>query len=439
MRRCAVRFLVAALASCTMAASAAPRAHLGLEVHLDPETRKLHAIAELSATRESTFLLHPSLTIVSASANGQAVNARIVEGNEQLRRWHIAAPREAQWRIEYGGTLPALDRTIDHRGVLRARGPMAAAEGSFLPAGSGWYPEPAARFSYRVRLSLPAGQRGLVPGRLAAESTSGVSDRYEANFEFDAPAEGIDLMAGPYTVREKLVPREGRPPLRLRTYFYGDMEALAEGYLQDSERYIALYTREIGDYPFDAFAVVASPLPTGFGMPTLTYIGREVLKLPFIRGTSLGHEVLHNWWGNGVYVDYAKGNWSEGLTTFMADYFYKERESAAAAREMRLAWLRDFAAVPPGAHRPLATFRSRTHGAEAVLGYGKAAMVFLMLRDEIGEAAFRDGVRRFWKTHRFRTASWDDLRHAFEKASGRGLGRFFEQWIERSGGPSYRS
>ena len=147
---------------------------------------------------------------------------------------------------------------------------MAAAEGSFLPAGSGWYPEPAARFSYRVRLSLPAGQRGLVPGRLAAESTSGVSDRYAANFEFDAPAEGIDFMAGPYTVREKLVPREGRPPLRLRTYFYGDMEALVEGYFQDSERYIALYTREIGDYAFDAFAVVASPIPTGFGMPTLT-------------------------------------------------------------------------------------------------------------------------------------------------------------------------
>ena len=70
-------------------------------------------------------------------------------------------------------------------------------------------------------------------------------------------------------------------------------------------------------------------------MPTLTYLGIEVLRLPFIRSTSLGHEVLHNWWGNGVYPDYAHGNWSEGLTTFMADYTYKERESDDAARDMR--------------------------------------------------------------------------------------------------------
>ena len=59
-----------------------------------------------------------------------------------------------------------------------------------------------------------------------------------------------------------------------------------------------------------------------------------MLRLPFIRASSLGHEVLHNWWGNGVLVDYARGNWSEGLTTFMADYAYKSEESAAAAREM---------------------------------------------------------------------------------------------------------
>jgi aminopeptidase N len=88
----------------------------------------------------------------------------------------------------------------------------------------------------------------------------------------------------------------------------------------------------IGAYPFSGFSVVASPLPTGFGMPTLTYLGAEVLKLPFIRATSLGHEILHNWWGNGVLVDYASGNWAEGLTTFMADYAYKERIGRRRAR-----------------------------------------------------------------------------------------------------------
>jgi aminopeptidase N len=145
--------------------------------------------------------------------------------------------------------------------------------------------------------------------------------------------------------------------------------------------------------------------------------------------------VLHNWWGNGVYPDYATGNWSEGLTTFMADYFYKARESPAAARALRLAWLRDYAAAPPGAHRPLAAFRSRTHGADAAVGYGKSAMVFVMLRDLIGAEAFEHGIRAFWEEHRFRVASWDDLRLAFEASAHRSLHAFFTQWLDRAGAP----
>ena len=61
-----------------------------------------------------------------------------------------------------------------------------------------------------------------------------------------------------------------------------------------------------------------------------------MIRLPFIMHTSLGHEIAHCWWGNGVYVDYEKGNWSEGLTTYVADYLYKERASLGQAREYRL-------------------------------------------------------------------------------------------------------
>ena len=419
---------------------AAPRTgHLDLDVTLDPQARRFHATAELAASGDFGFMLHHTLAIVAASVNGKPISVVSGRRDDQMRELRVTAPPGAKLRIEYSGVLPALDATLDHRSVLGAMPPMAAREGSFLPAGSGWYPRPAAHFSYRVKLALPGDQRGLVAGRLVAEELRrGAAGQYLAIFEFEHPADGIDLMAGPYTVREKLVPRGDAAPLRLRTYFYRDLDALADGYLEDSRRYLELYAEQIGAYPFSEFSVVASPLPTGFGMPTLTYIGREVLKLPFIRATSLGHEVLHNWWGNGVYADYTKGNWSEGLTTFMADYFYKERESRAAAREMRLSWLRDFAAVPAGAHRPLAAFRSRTHGAEAAVGYGKSAMVFLMLRDAIGEDVFRRGLRLFWERHRFKLASWDDLRAAFEQAAGRSLGTFVEQWVQRAGGPTVR-
>ena len=142
--------------------------------------------------------------------------------------------------------------------------------------------------------------------------------------------------------------------------------------------------------------------------------------------------------GNGVYPDYARGNWSEGLTTFMADYAYRERESPEAAAAARLAWLRDYAAMPTGDDAPLARFTSRTHGASQIVGYNKSAMLFFMLRDKIGEAAFDRALRAFWNAQRFRVASWDDLRRAFEHASGQDLAGFFEQWLDRTGVPNLR-
>jgi aminopeptidase N len=426
--------LAAALVVACAAQAAPPR--LELDVRLDPATRALRVEATLQAERISVVTLREELSVTAATLDGEKVDARAGPAMQGTRSWRLARAGQ-QLRIAYQGTLAPLDRSADHRRVLRALPPMASVEGSFLPAASAWYPSPAGLFTYRVRLSLPAGQRGLVAGDLVDERTH-EAGRTVATFKMRAPTDGIDLMAGPYVVDERIVERADVPPLRLRTYFTPAIAALAKDYLDDSQRYIEHYSKRIGSYPFGSFSVVASPLPTGFGMPTLTYIGEAVLRLPFIRASSLGHEVLHNWWGNGVYVDYAAGNWAEGLTTFMADYAYKEEASAEAAREMRLGWLRDFAALPPGAAKPLAEFRSRAHGADAATGYGKAAMLFVMLRDLIGEAAFDDGLRRFWSAHRFRTASWKDLRASFESASGRDLSTFFAQWLERADAPAPR-
>jgi len=436
--------LVAAVAAVVSGAVGATEASVELDVELDPATRHLQAVAlVVPSTRDFRFDLHESLTVTGASADGKTLHVVPTKHAGPLVSWRVQVPANASGlRLEYGGTLPVLDRGLDDRGVLRGLPPMASEEGSVLPASSAWYPQPAPLFVYRVTVSVPGGQRAVVPGRLQSEILpSDGSGRYRARFDFRHPATGIDLMAGPWIIREKILPRGSGGPLRLRTYFPKELDAadgLADGYLDDSARYVEFYSEAIGAYPFTEFSVVAGPLPTGLGMPTLTYMGADVLKLPFIRATSLGHEVLHNWWGNGVYVDDRTGNWSEGLTTFMADYAYKERESGAAAREMRLRWLRDFAAVPAGDDRTLTSFRSRTHGADAAVGYGKSAMLFLMLRDAIGEEEFRRGIRAFWQQYRFRAASWSDLQAAFEKAAGHSLASFFGQWLNRPGGPSVR-
>lgn len=410
--------------------------HHDLKISIDPETRQLRGkdTFRLNGKAPARFLLASELALKHLVINGKEVPVNKVRGEQSggLRAWRLPVDDSRsshQVRLTYSGRLTALDRALGHRQVLGGLPAMAGSAGSYLPAGSGWYPLLEDKtFTYTLALDLPEQQRGLVAGRLVDEQQS--NGRYQARFEFDHPAEGIALMAGPYQIRETI-----ERGLRLRTYFHPQIAGLAPDYLDSITGYLELYNAWIGDYPFTEFSVVSSPLPTGFGMPTLTYMGMEVLRLPFIRFGSLGHEILHNWWGNGVYVDWQSGNWSEGLTTFMADYAYKQREGPDAARDMRLSWLRDFAAIPEGQDQALEHFTSRSHSTSQIVGYHKTAFVFIMLRDKLGEQAFNEGLRRFWKDNQFRIAAWSDLQRAFEASSTEQLEQFFDQWITRKGAP----
>jgi aminopeptidase N len=413
--------------------------HYDITVRLDPVARKIEGRSVITANtpEELTLVIGRRFEVMRGRVDGSPFGPAATMG--RMRGWRILGDEKLPRRIEihWRGELAALDTALDHNQTLGRSDPASGEAGTFLPDSSGWYPYLADKLaSYNLTIELPAGQRGIVPGRLAEETET--AEGYRARFEFPAPTGGIDLMAGPYAVDTRTVRGAGGKPIQLRTYFHAPIADLAPAYLDSVKDYLGLYESWIGEYPFSEFSVVSSPTPTGFGMPTLTYLGVEVLRLPFIRATSLGHEVLHNWWGNGVYADYAQGNWSEGLTTFMADYAYKERESADAARDMRRGWLRDFAALATGQDKPLTTFTSRLHGATQIVGYNKAAMLFLMLRDMLGPEVFDRALQTFWREQRFRVASWGDLRRAFERASGQDLGSFFDQWLTRAGAPVLR-
>lgn len=408
-----------------------------ITVRIDPVTRSIEgkSIITVKRPRELNLVLGSSFEVTQALLDGFALGAGRKDAHQSYS-WRIpfAFARQHQLEIHWRGRLAPLDTSLDHQQTLGRPIAVSGETGTFLPDGSGWYPRIVNELArYKVKLELPSGQRGLVAGRLIEESES--EQGYRASFEFPFPAEGIDLMAGPYVIDTQTYPNIKHRPIQLRTYFHPQISSLSRDYLDAVQRYLKLYEAWIGEYPYTEFSVVSSPTPTGFGMPTLTYLGVNVLQLPFIRDTSLGHEVLHNWWGNGVYPDYTSGNWSEGLTTFMADYAYKEQESSEAAREMRLGWLRDFAALQQGQDAPLTAFTSRTHSAAKIVGYNKAAMLFFMLRDHLGETVFNLGIQGLWSVQRFKVTSWQHVQKMFEMISGQNLQPFFTQWLERTGAP----
>jgi hypothetical protein len=411
-----------------------------MEVRIDPASRLLQG--------EGTWTVPPGVALELTLDRRFRLESIIVDGRPRplppdgtaaagtaRHRVSIAATptRSQSWQFRWRGELAPLDGGIDHRGVIGALPPMASIRGSYLPAGSAWYPEADVPATFRIQVTVPAGQHAVVPGRLLSESTEGKETR--AAFDTPLPTEGLTLMAGPYRIDERMLALPGGRKVRLRTWFTEALQPLAQDYLAAAAGYIERYDREIGNYAFDGFSIVSSPLPTGFGLPGATYIGEAVLRLPFMRGQSLAHEVLHNWWGNGVRVDWRRGNWSEGLTTLMADHALRMAQSPEAGRQMRWGWLRDFAAVAPGTDTPLDRFTARTHGAASAVGYGKSAMLFHMVRAEIGEAAFNEALRDLWRSHAGQAAGWRDLQAAFEKRAGRPLAGLIAPMLSGTGAP----
>lgn len=321
--------------------------------------------------------------------------------------------------------------TITANGTLPAdNGNIAFAKNGwiYLP-GPSWAPYLGGDASYRVTVEVPAPFRAIVTGRLENEELS--SDVNRATFIIENATELPSVFIGPYIVSERI-----SGGVRLRTYFTQNTAQHAAAYLDAADGYIKRFSAEIGPYPFADFNMIAAPLPVGLAFPGLTYIDERILPLPFIRERSLGHEVLHNWWGNGVIPDYERGNWSEGLTTYMADHALAATRSAQDALNMRVSWLRDYAALPQDKDTPVTKFVSKTHDASQIVGYGKTAYIFHMLKNEVGDERFNAAIRRFWKDYRGRIAGWNDIRKVFEAETGTDLGWFFDQWLNRTGAPT---
>lgn len=211
-------------------------------------------------------------------------------------------------------------------------------------------------------------------------------------------------------------------------------EKLANKYLKTTEHYLKIYDKLIGSYPYKKFALVENFWETGYGMPSFTLLGKKIIRLPFILNTSYPHELLHNWWGNGVYIDYSKGNWSEGLTAYMADHLIKE-QNGQGEKYRRTALEKYTKAVNKENDFPIKNFRSRNSRAEGAIGYEKVMMVNEMLRDMLGDKLFIDSYAKFYENFKFKKASFDDIQKTFEEVSGMNLQPFFYQWIMRPGAP----
>jgi uncharacterized iron-regulated protein len=395
---------------------------------------------------EAQFLLHAALKLTDSDPQAKELPAAAAAArrffdtgaagqdlysNGKLKRYSVALPPGGgSVRLAYEGPFHfgLGDKREEYTRGFRETQGMVSKEGLYL-AGSGfWYPYLGRDLvEFELAASQPEGWHLIAPGNGESRGADG-----RARWDSHGPVDEITLVGGPLVVY-----REAAGAVEALAYLRQKDDALAAKYLEATAQYLEMYRGLVGPYPYAKFALVENFWETGYGMPSYTLLGPQVIRFPFILASSYPHEILHNWWGNSVFVDYASGNWSEGLTAYMADCLIQEQRGRGEEyRRDTLAKYRSY--VKDGRDFPLAEFRSRESASTEAVGYGKTLMIFHMLRQRLGDDGFRQWAARFYREHRGRQASWADVRKGMESVAKQDLGRLFADHVERAGAAALR-
>jgi aminopeptidase N len=396
-----------------------------------------------SARQEVQFQLHADLVLaeVDSSANYSirqiAVNdtdSTAIQTDVPLKSYLVqinnGGAEKLSLKLEYQGEI---NHPIEQQAKEYARGfsqtpGIINDQGVYLSGSTYWIPKfDDELVTFNMTVYTPPEWDVVSQGTRTQREGVGAQNLFR--WESPQPMDEVFCIAAKFTYYEKSV-----GDVIAMAYLRTPDPSLANKYLETTAQYMEMYNQLIGPYPYTKFALVENFWETGYGMPSFTLLGEKVIRFPFILHSSYPHELLHNWWGNSVFVDYKTGNWCEGLTAYMADHLIKEqrgqgveyRRSALQAYTDYVNEVNDF---------PVNEFQSRFDAASSAIGYNKVMMLFNMMRQSVGDDIFIKSMQTFYRKNQFKRAGWNDIRQALASVTGRDYKFGFDQWLTRKGAP----
>jgi len=425
--------------------SAAQTFHHQMEIVLSPEHSEIQVkdritvpenLRSQKAAVKLDFGLHRDLVIEDvqgAKVESHDTNVSAHSLNLFKRYSVTLAAGVKEFVLRYHGKI---DHPVQQPGEEYARSfsytpGTISSEGVFLANSTVWYPQFSDYLvSFQLNIQTPTDWQAVSQGELVQDQQSD-SVRHTV-WEEKQPQDDIYIVAGRFQRYTQTTNK-----VDAMVYLRNADASLAQKYLDATAQYIAMYNKLLGPYPYSKFALVENFWETGYGMPSFTLLGSKVIRLPFILHSSYPHEILHNYWGNGVFVDYAQGNWSEGLTAYLADHLINEQKGKS--EEYRRDVLQKYADfVGKEKDFPLRQFVSRHSASSEAVGYGKTMLFFHMLRQELGDELYIKVLRQFYQRFKFKQATFQDLQATFADMSGKDFSQFFTQWVERTGAPDLK-
>lgn len=384
-----------------------------LEVSFDLPRGKIKGKAVLNAPLGKKLVIDPG-------------DLNLIKVEEGGRRLAISRNQEGEPLV----LVPQGPVNLTYEATLKNSGENRITEDSVVLQGV-WYPHVEGFCRFKLTATLPAGFVAISEAdRILQEEKAG-----QAIFHFDSPhplhdSDGISLVASNRFVTSHTTYKG----IELWTYLLPEEAPLAAGYLERTKVLLEKYENLFGPFPYRRFAIVESFLKPSLALPTYVLLNRDKLREGNPDNSPLDHELVHQWFGCAVSPDFERGNWSEGLATYFSDHLQAEEKNAAWIYRRQV--LAEFQKQQSkNKEYALRSFDECSGPPSRSVGYGKGALVFHMLRQQVGDQAFATAIKQFFNAHRFTVASWTDLQKSFERVTSQKLSWFFRQWVEEAGQP----
>lgn len=433
----------------TMAVYAAPP-RVPLQVNsyvisadVDPAANKLTATATVSFTAlddltMATFELNNGLQITKLTDAGRKPlqNERL-STNSTIRvtlPTPMAKNTTTTWTFEYAGVLTGAE-TSPVEGIKLA---AVADPVSILLYPGRWFPMVGLftnRFTAEMHIRVPADERVVGSGSGVSAVKSLPGNRSEYTFNWSKPGFPGTIVAGKF-----LAPVSPAGVNNIAVYTTDKHKADALSFAQTATKEFEFLSSIFGQPESGRLTIVELPddsVSAAWAPEMVAIAGRRISDHASQR--LLANTIAHQWWGSEVSPATLNDAWITNGMSRYAELMYVEDSSGKTAFETAV---ND---VSAGAlaydTEPLSTLGRLDYFSPQFqsMTLEKGAMIFHMLRWEMGDEVFTKFLRGLLSQYTDKSVRSSDVEKVAEAQSTLLLTPFFAQWVDGTGAPTFNN
>jgi len=359
----------------------------------------------------------------------------------------VAAGQTITLTFNYGGLLA----NEENSPVPNVRVASVNKDWSYLLLPARWFPltnYPSNRYTATFKLNVP--DNVAVAGTGKAEAPQPMPPRSAAEggrlmytFHCNRPEPNGSFVIGQLQLNPKQA--EG---INVEVYAPPAQSGKAQEFANAVAHQEVIFSDLFGELPDPDLTVIQLPDGTlrDFAAPGVVMLSHRLWD-PKFSDRTLSRLVASQWWGNQILAASPGDVWiSDGLARYSEELYAEQ----AIGKEAGLRAIDEFAvgalmyedSAPVAQSARLAPYS----GEYRSVVMNKGAMLFHMLRAEMGDVAFKTLLRQFYAKHKGKTATiadFQNLAFAVESAAAKpgneppNLQGFFAQWLNSTGIPEF--